>query len=132
MVAVDKFISADGHLSEPPDLWTTRMEHRFRDRAPRFRPIDGGQIAFVVDGTPVIGAMKEVVEAIFEKQKGALDMSPGGRHEKERPGGLNPHMRLLDQDLDSVAAEVVYPNIGLHLYCPMDAAYQRDAMRAYN
>ncbi len=132
MVAVDKFISADGHLSEPPDLWTTRMERRFRDRAPRFKPVNGGEIAFVVDGTPVIGAMKEVVEAIFEKQKGALDMSPGGRHEKERPGGLNPHMRLLDQDLDSIAAEVVYPNIGLHLYGPMDAAYQRDAMRAYN
>ena len=29
-----KFISADGHVMEPPDLWTTRMDKRFRHRAP--------------------------------------------------------------------------------------------------
>ena len=29
------YISADGHFVEPADLWTTRMEKRFRERAPR-------------------------------------------------------------------------------------------------
>ena len=29
-----KIISADDHVFEPPDLWTDRTEHRFRDRAP--------------------------------------------------------------------------------------------------
>lgn len=29
------YLSADGHVVEPADLWTTRMDKRFRDRAPR-------------------------------------------------------------------------------------------------
>ena len=128
---IDKFISADGHLAEPPDLWVTRMDQRFRDRAPHFARVNG-EMAFVVDGHPVIGAMKGLVKAIFEKQKDRLDLGPGGRHEKVRPGALDPHMRLLDQDMDSIAAEVVYPNIGLHLFGPFDPEVQFEAMRAYN
>src|SRR2546422_10095371 len=28
-------ISADSHMTEPPDLWVTRIDEPFRDRAPR-------------------------------------------------------------------------------------------------
>ena len=28
------FISADSHVVEPADLWSTRLEKAFRDRAP--------------------------------------------------------------------------------------------------
>jgi len=34
---IEKFISADSHVVEPADLWTIRMNKRFRDRAPRSR-----------------------------------------------------------------------------------------------
>ena len=30
-----RVISADSHMTEPPDLWTTRLDQPFRDRAPR-------------------------------------------------------------------------------------------------
>ena len=30
-----KLISADSHVSEPPDLWATRVNTKYRDRAPR-------------------------------------------------------------------------------------------------
>lgn len=30
-----KLISADSHVSEPPDLWSTRVDKKYRDRAPR-------------------------------------------------------------------------------------------------
>ena len=30
-----RIISADTHIVEPPDLFEERMDHRFRDRAPR-------------------------------------------------------------------------------------------------
>ena len=30
-----RVISADSHMTEPPDLWTTRLDQHFRDRAPR-------------------------------------------------------------------------------------------------
>ena len=32
--ATDRSVSADGHVVEPADLWTTRMEKPFRGRAP--------------------------------------------------------------------------------------------------
>ena len=35
-------ISSDSHVVEPPDLWTTRIARRFRERAPRVqRESDG-------------------------------------------------------------------------------------------
>ena len=30
-----KLISSDSHDYEPPDLWTSRIDPKFRDRAPR-------------------------------------------------------------------------------------------------
>src|SRR5882672_12385461 len=34
-------LSSDSHVFEPPDLWQTRIERPFRDRAPRMQRIDG-------------------------------------------------------------------------------------------
>jgi hypothetical protein len=39
---VESFISADSHVVEPADLWVTRMDKRFRDRAPRLEPRENG------------------------------------------------------------------------------------------
>ena len=30
-----RLISADSHVNEPPDLWATRVDKKYRDRAPR-------------------------------------------------------------------------------------------------
>jgi len=30
-----KLISADSHVSEPPDLWSTRVDKQYRERAPQ-------------------------------------------------------------------------------------------------
>src|SRR5947207_4187453 len=30
-----RLISADSHVSEPPDLWVTRVDEKYRERAPR-------------------------------------------------------------------------------------------------
>ena len=35
-----KLISADSHIVEPPDLYTSRIEPRFRDRAPRMERLE--------------------------------------------------------------------------------------------
>ena len=29
-------LSSDSHVFEPPDLWTTRIDRAFRERAPRY------------------------------------------------------------------------------------------------
>ena len=40
---VQRILSADSHVLEPPDLWTTRMQPRFRDRAPHLEHEFNGQ-----------------------------------------------------------------------------------------
>jgi hypothetical protein len=37
-------ISADSHIVEPPDLWTHRIDPRFRDVAPRVASTDDGDV----------------------------------------------------------------------------------------
>ena len=40
-------LSSDSHVFEPPDLWKTRIDKAFRDRAPRIERIDGGDYTVV-------------------------------------------------------------------------------------
>lgn len=72
----DGYISADGHFVEPADLWTTRMDKRFRDRAPRVEAREDADW-YIIDGvTPFpVGLIR------------ILTMSRCGRH--WRPSG-NP------------------------------------------
>ena len=43
-------LSSDSHVFEPPDLWQTRIDRAFRDRAPRIERIDGGDhVVFEAD-----------------------------------------------------------------------------------
>ena len=43
------YVSADGHVVEPAELWTDRMDARFRDRAPRVEARDDADW-YVIDG----------------------------------------------------------------------------------
>ena len=49
-----------------------------------------------------------------------------------RPGGWDPLERQADMVTDGVAAEVLYPSLGLGLYCVEDAELQEALFRAYN
>jgi len=48
-------LSSDSHVFEPPDLWTTRIDKAFRDRAPRVQRIDGVDQLVVEDHQIVSG-----------------------------------------------------------------------------
>ena len=41
-----KLISADSHVSEPPDLWSSRVDRQYRDRAPRLVVNPPGKIKY--------------------------------------------------------------------------------------
>ena len=43
-------IDCDGHILEPPDLWETYLEPRYRDRALRIRVGDDGFEQLLIDG----------------------------------------------------------------------------------
>jgi predicted TIM-barrel fold metal-dependent hydrolase len=54
------------------------------------------------------------------------------RYADVRPGALDPLLRLKDQELDNLSAEVVYPNDAMFLYAARDPEYRRECLRAYN
>jgi hypothetical protein len=49
-------LSSDAHVFEPPDLWRTRIDRAFRDRAPRIERIEGGDYV-VVESNQVLSGM---------------------------------------------------------------------------
>ena len=48
---VHHLISADSHINEPADLWTSRVAAKWRDRVPRVERFDEGD-AWVIEGMP--------------------------------------------------------------------------------
>jgi len=105
----DRFISADGHVMEPPDLWTKRMDRRFRDRAPYVKAGPEADYLYIeglppFSGTDLIGGMAN------EKAAGKpIENREHNRYADMRAGALDPVARLSDQDLDNARAEVAYP-----------------------
>jgi predicted TIM-barrel fold metal-dependent hydrolase len=50
-----------------------------------------------------------------------------------RPDGAgDPRARILDQDVDGIGAEIIFPNYGMALFGLDDVETQREAMRLYN
>ena len=47
-------------------------------------------------------------------------------------GGWDPEARLADQDRDGVAAEIIYPTVGMQLCNHRDADYKKACFDAYN
>jgi hypothetical protein len=81
-IMIESFISADSHVVEPADLWTTRMHRRFRDRAPHFeRGAQGDR--WMVEGlnSLPIGLFGPMVS---EKAQGGIDERGQERHHEDR------------------------------------------------
>ena len=124
-----RVISADSHVLEPPDLWSRRLASgRFADRAPRVvADHETGGHRFLIDGLP-----PQPISLPGAAGKSSEELRESGPLDDARPGGWDIDARLADQDLDGVAAEVLYPSISMALTQLTDVAYQLACARAYN
>ena len=57
-------LSSDSHVFEPPDLWQTRIDRSFRDRAPRIERIDGSD-QIVVEADQILSGIGLICENSF-------------------------------------------------------------------
>lgn len=107
-------LSSDSHVFEPPDLWTTRIDPTFRQRAPRMVRI-GGADQLVVEEHQVLSGIGLISNAgaRFEAPE---TISGLGRFEDVPPGGYDPQQHLADMRLDGVAGEALYPSQGLFYF----------------
>ena len=123
-------LSSDSHVFEPPDLWQTRIDRAFRDRAPRIERINGGDHV-VVEADQILSGIGLISNAgaRFEAPE---TISPQGRFEDVLSGGYDPEQHLKDMALDGVAGEVLYPSQGLFYFKIADSGLMSAIFRAYN
>ena len=122
-------ISADSHITEPPNTYLDHIDPAFRDRAPRLRHIEGAGDVFVIDGMKTPIPMGIVAAAGKPAEEIRL---MGTRFRDLHRGGWDPEARLADQDRDGVAAEVIYPTVGMAICNHRDPDYKKACFDAYN
>jgi len=123
-------LSSDSHVFEPPDLWATRIDASFRDRAPRMQRIDGAD-QLVVEVDQVLSGIGLISNA-GARFDAPETISSLARFEDVHRGGYDPDQHLADMRLDGVAGEVLYPSQGLFYFKVQDPALMSAIFRAYN
>jgi len=115
-------IDADGHVTEPPTVWTEYVEEAYRGRAPRFALDEHGYPCQVV-GDRI--AMRDAMLLTLGPERSFAGYTP-------RAGGFDPAARLADLDTEGIDLAVLYPSIGLYFSDVDDAKLQAALCRAYN
>ena len=123
-------ISADSHVIEVPDLWEKGMPPPLRDRAPKAY-FDEKRDAWMF-GSPEVPV--QAVGGLFMagQRPDQIESFRRAGFSVARPGGWDPIVRMKDMEQDGVSAEVLYPSLGLALYCIEDAEFQEALFRTYN
>ena len=123
-------ISADSHITEPAGTYVDHIDPAWRDKAPRL--VDGGEgvgDVFVVDGMRNPVPMGLVAAAGKPAEEIRI---LGTKFEELHRGGWDPEARMDEQTRDGVAAEVIYPTVGMVLCNHKDFDFKRACFQAYN
>jgi predicted TIM-barrel fold metal-dependent hydrolase len=123
-------ISADSHVTEPPDTYLDRIDPSYRDRAPRLHHDETLGDVMLIDNGQSLVPFWLVAAAGRPAEEVRLDS--GKTFAELHRGGWDPRARLVDQDRDGVAAEVIYPSVGMLLCNHPDVDYQHACFGAYN
>ncbi len=124
-------LSSDTHLIEPPDLWTTRLDRRWRDEAPHVVLDDatGTQWWVVAEQRTLSFAGGAQTGDRFDKP---IELRAGATFAEVRPGGYDPVANLRDNEADGVWGSVLYPTEGLMLYTQAHHELLTACCRVYN
>ncbi len=122
-------ISADSHITEPPNTYVDYIDPKFKERAPRMVRDERKGDLFVIEGLSRPIPMGLVAAA----GKPAEELTAFGvKFEEMHRGGWDPNARLAEQDRDGVAAEIIYPTVGMLLCNHKDYDYKKACFDAYN
>ena len=123
-------IDTDTHITEPPDVWTSRVSKNWGDAVPHVRRVDGRDVWFIRDQTA--GAPGFTTQAGFD---GSYPDARMGFDDIPR-ASFDAKARLEHMDAEGIWAQVLYPNVGgfgsgtfLRLSEP---ALMLECVRAYN
>ncbi len=125
LAKIPRLIDVDAHVVEPPDVWSSRLPARFRDRGPRIVHAPAGDVELVdgkyveapgTEGPDVAwwnydGVMTQIKKYIAAAGVPADEVTNEGiTYDDMRPGCYIPSERLKDMDVNGVQAQMCFPN----------------------
>jgi uncharacterized protein len=123
-------IDIDTHLTEPADVWTSRLSEKWGNRVPHVRNVGGTDLWFVGDtvvGMPGAYSMAGHTGTPPDFRSGYRDIPPSM---------YDAAARLAFMDEEKIHAQVLYPNVGGFGAGGFrkldDPALMLDCVRAYN
>ena len=126
-----RMISSDSHVFEPKDLWTSRLEAKYPDRAPRIvRREEDGTDWWVCDGLRGVGGGSGAMTGLRFEEPERLSLAAS--FEDVRPGGYIPEEHIKDMDTDGVEVGILYATAALLLYSVPDSDFLSAIFGAYN
>lgn len=105
--------SADSHVMEPTDLWTSALPKRLADRAPRTER-DERTETILVDNKIQRRALNAFLDSF------------------RPPGAYDTATRLKDLDQEGIWAQLVFPSMGLWMVLIEDREVAKACVEAYN
>ena len=133
-MTTSRLISADSHIIEPPDLYPSRIEPRFRDRAPRMErvetPAGRKYDAWFIDGQQA-GTLGAVMQA-GQRFEDPSQIDFLGVWEDVRPAAYQPEAMIRGLEEDGVWGACLQPSQGLFWYRIPDSALLSAICRVYN
>ena len=103
-----KYISADSHVNEPPDLWTKNVPDQLRGLVPTMVELEAGDAWVVAPNA----APRPISFSAAAGAKAEEITSSRITYSSMRPGAFLADARLEDQDIDGLSGEVLYPAWG--------------------
>src|SRR5690349_13935648 len=130
-------VDADGHILEPPDLWTTYLEPKYRDRALQLQLDEHGLEELWTGGERSMMSRRgflSTLGAMGDPDLRAMQLDPERTYLHEAPfGSMDPAERLVLLDAEGIDAVVLYTTIGLLWEAELeDPELSQAYTRAYN
>jgi predicted TIM-barrel fold metal-dependent hydrolase len=100
-------IDTDTHVTEPPDVWTSRVStKKWGDAVPHVEKVDGRDVWLIRD--QMVGGPGFTSMAGFD---GSPPDGPEGYHDILK-SAFDANERLKHMDAEGIHAQVLYPNVG--------------------
>ncbi|HEX9776308.1 MAG TPA: amidohydrolase family protein [Actinomycetota bacterium] len=98
-------VSADVHITEPPDIWENHLAKKYMEHAPKLvQDHEGGDAWQFAYGDPNPIGLTTTPGKRFEEFRWH-----GVKYAEVRPGCINGKARLEDMDVDGIDAEIIFP-----------------------
>ena len=124
-----KPVSADSHITEPPNTYSDYIDPTFRDVAPKVIKGPTGGDVFVIPGMEMQIPMGGMAAAGRDPREMRMDTATFDEIHRSAWDGK---ARVADQDIDGVAGEIIYPTVGMLLCNHPDKDYKNACFHAYN